>query len=133
MYPQTPQIPYSNDPTAPITYAQPPQNRRMPWLTIGACVTGALGLALGIMAIILFLSYRGSATGQINQLSRALDQAQSKVASDYSTVSGQISNINDQLSPLNEFGVYDQVCSQDFTGPNGPAAYTFPCAQQKSG
>ena len=133
MYPQTPQIPYSNDPTAPIAYPQSPQDRRMPWLTIGAWVTGVLGLAVGVMAIILFLSYRSSASGQIDQLSRALDQARSNAASDYSTMSGQISNINDQLGPLNEFGVYDQVCSQDFTGPNGPAAYTFPCAQQKNG
>ena len=85
------------------------------------------------MTIFLFVSYRGSATGQINQLSRALDQAQSKAASDYSTVSAQISSINNQLSPLNRFGIYNQVCTQDFTGPNGPAVYTFPCAQQKSG
>jgi hypothetical protein len=85
------------------------------------------------MAIIVFLSYPGSATAQIDQLSRTLDQARSKATSDYSTVSGQINNINDQLGPLNGFGVYGQVCSQDFTGPNGPAAYTYPCAQQKSG
>jgi hypothetical protein len=50
------------------------------------------------MTIFLFVSYRGSATGKINQLSRALDQAQSKAASDYGTVSAQISSINNQLS-----------------------------------
>ena len=54
--------------------------------------------------------------------------AQSKSDSSLSSLSGKVTGIDNALAAL---APYSTVCSQDLTGPNGPAAFYFLCTDQK--
>jgi hypothetical protein len=104
---------------------------RINWATAGAYITAALGLGIAIAVTALFLSYRGTVATQMSQLRQALStaqSAQSKSDSSLSGLSGKVTGIDNALAAL---APYSTICSQDLTGPNGPAAFYFPCTDQK--
>src|SRR6266567_6347380 len=99
---------------------------RINWATAGAYITAALGLGVAIAVTALFLSYRETVATQMSQLRQALStaqsaqSAQSKSDSSLSDLSGRVTGIDNALAAL---APYSTVCSQDLTGPNGPAAF----------
>lgn len=104
---------------------------RINWATAGAYITAALGLGIAIAVTALFLSYRETVTTQMSQLRQALStaqSAQSKSNSGLSGLSGKVTGIDNALAAL---APYSTICSQDLTGPNGPAAFYFLCTDQK--
>ena len=50
--------------------------------------------------------------------------------SSLNSLSGKVGNIGAEVNYLSQ---YATACSMDFTGPNGPAEYWLPCANQKAG
>jgi len=120
--------PHDYIPTAVIHDQRTP---RINWAAAGAYITAALGLGIAIAPTELFLSYRETAATQISQLRQALStaqSAQSKSDSSLSSLSGKVTGIDNALAAL---APYSTVCSQDLTGPNGPAAFYFLCTDQK--
>lgn len=100
-------------------------------LVMLAAIAGLLGLLLGVASLALLVSYRSTATAQMNQVRQELTQAQSslyKAQSDYSGLSNKISAIDAAMSAL---APYSKVCSTDLTGPNGPAQFFFMCRDTK--
>jgi hypothetical protein len=107
------------------------RSMRINWATAGAYITAALGLGIAIAVTALFLSYRGTVATQMSQLRQALStaqSAQSKSDSSLSALSRKVTGIDNVLAALVP---YSKICSQDLTGPNGPAAFYFLCTDQK--
>ncbi len=103
-------------------------------LVIFAVIAGLFGLALSAASMTLLVSYRSTATAQINQMRQELGQeqsnlskAQSSDAGSYNGLSGKVSAINTAMAAL---APYSKVCSTDLTGPNGPAQFWFLCSDQ---
>jgi type VII secretion effector (TIGR04197 family) len=120
--------PHDYIPTAVIHDQRRP---RINWAAAGAYITAALGLDIAIAVTALFLSHRETAATQISHLRQALSTAQSaqpKSDSSLSGLAGKVTGIDNALAAL---APYSTVCSQDLTGPNGPAAFYFPCTDQK--
>jgi len=61
-------------------------------------------------------------------LRQALSTAQSAQSKSESSLSEKVTGIDNALAAL---APYSTVCSQDLTGPNGPAAFYFLCTDQK--
>jgi len=102
-----------------------------PRLVIFAAIAGLLALAVSAASVTLFLTYKSSAETQIRQLQQAVANAQADNQSNASSLNsqaGKISSINAALSAL---APYSKVCSQDLTGPNGPAQFFFMCSDTK--
>jgi hypothetical protein len=102
-------------------------------LTIFAAIAGLLGIAVSAASMALFLTYKSSAETQIRQLQQAVYNAQADNQSNASSLSsqaGKLSSINAALSAIAQFS---KVCSQDLTGPNGPAQFFFQCTDTKPG
>jgi len=104
-------------------------------LVMLAAIAGLLGLLLGVASLALLVSYRSTATAQMNQMRQELsqeqsnlDKAQSGNASSISGLSNKISAIDAAMSAL---APYSKVCSTDLTGPNGPAQFFFMCSDTK--
>jgi hypothetical protein len=124
---------YVNQPHGYIPTAVIHDQRRLRinWATAGAYITAALGLGIAIAVTALFLSYRGTVATQMSQLRQALgtaQSAQSKSDNSLSGLSGKVTGIDNALAAL---APYSKICSQDLTGPNGPAAFYFLCTDQK--
>ena len=98
-------------------------------------VVSVAAVALAVAAITLLVLTRNSTAAQISQMQQELTAEQAKVAAlsqaesgntgQLHGMSGKISTIDNALTYLGQF---DQSCTQDFTGPNGPAEYWFLCA-----
>src|SRR5437773_10012807 len=115
-------------PTAVIHDQRRPRINRA---TAGAYITAALGLGIAIAVAALFLSYRGTVAAQMSQLRQAPSTAQSaqpKNDSSLSGLAGEVTGIDNALAAL---APYSKICSQELTGPNGPAAFYFLCTDQK--
>jgi len=123
---------FSEPITAVVHTASPP--RRVRWGVIGPLCVGAVGVMLAAATLALFLIWKGSVTVQISQLRAQLATAQSSEAGASSGLSGLTSRLNgvsrDVTALQSQFGGYTYVCSQDLTGPNGPAVFVFPCQQK---
>jgi hypothetical protein len=123
---------YSESATAIITTAQ--ARPRIRWATAGPLFVGAMGLLLASATLALFLVWKGSVAVQMSQLRAELATAQSSEAGASSGLSGLTSRLNgvsrDVTALQTLFGGYSYVCSQDLTGPNGPAVFVFPCEQK---
>jgi cytochrome c-type biogenesis protein CcmH/NrfF len=102
-----------------------------------AYLVAVAALAVACFALALFFGNRASETSQIQQLGRALDSTRAQnaqLARSNSKLAGQVSGLDNLISPLIPLGVYTDRCSQYFTGPNGnPATYELPCAAKTSG
>lgn len=135
MFPQTP--PYNdrsqaayNGHTIPVGYPKP--QRHIPWLMIGAYLAAFLGVAIGAVCLTLLLSYKAtaetqihSAQSQVRAMSQALNGARSANQGNYNNLNGKLDAIASVLAP------YNMSCSQDLTGPQGPATFYFLCTDTK--
>jgi hypothetical protein len=105
------------------------------WTTLGPILVGALGLMLAAATLTMFLLWKGSVAVQIGQLRSQLTTAQAQATTASTGVAGVSRRLDGTSHDVNELqalvGSYSFVCSQDLTGPNGPAMFVFPC-QQKS-
>jgi len=128
---------YVNQPNDYIPTAVIHDRRRLRinWATAGAYITAALGLGIAIAVTALFLGYKGSVAGQMSQLRQEVAKAQSAAksanarnAGSINSLSGKVASLGKATSVLSQFGM---VCSQDLTGPNGPAQFFFPCSDQR--
>jgi hypothetical protein len=120
--------PFSEPVTAVVHTVPPP--RRVRWGVIGPLFVGAAGVMLAAATLALFLVWRGSVTGQISQLRAELATAQSGEAG-LSGLTSRLNGVSRDVTALqSQFGSYAYVCSQDLTGPNGPAVFVFPCEQK---
>jgi hypothetical protein len=123
---------YSQPVTAVIHHAPP--LRRVRWGVIGPLLVGAVGVMLAAATLALFLIWKGSVTVQISQLRAQLATAQASEASNGAGLSGltrRLDGMNRDVTALESLvGGYTYVCSQDLTGPNGPAVFVFPCQQK---
>ena len=101
----------------------------------GAYAIAVLALVAVAVTLAMFLSYKGSASAQLAQMrrqltttSQELKNAWSANASSYNGLSGKVSSLGTVVGSLAN---YAMVCTQDLTGQNGPAAFYFPCTDQK--
>lgn len=124
--------PYSEPVTAVVHHAPPA--RRIRWATAGPLLVGAVGVILAAATLAVFLVWKGSVTAQIDQLRNELTSAQSQAASTSTGLSGlsqRVAGMNRGMTALESLvGGYTSVCSQDLTGPSGPAQFYFPCQQK---
>jgi len=129
--------PYSNQTTGRVFLHQFKHGQGSGRLALFATIAGVLGLALGVISLALFLSYRGSATAQIHQMQRELAKTQSTLAKVQSgsanSLTGLASQVSGMNATLNGLAQFNSVCSQDLTGPNGPAQFFFACTDKKPG
>jgi hypothetical protein len=102
-----------------------------------AAAAALLSLTLAAAALTMLLLNGGSTATQIRQMQQeltaeqsALSQAQASGNGQYRGLSGKITSIDTALDYLGQF---DQTCTQDFTGPNGPAEYWFLCSSHLPG
>jgi hypothetical protein len=124
--------------TAPVNavvrYARPIPPPRVRWSVVGPLLVGAVGVMLAAATLALFLMWRGSVAVQISQLRSELVTAQTTGASNGAGLSGMTRRLDGMgrgLTALQALvGGYTYVCSQDLTGPNGPAVFVFPCQQR---
>jgi hypothetical protein len=100
-------------------------------LAVFAAVAGLLGLALGVIALALLLSYRGTATAQIRQLQQAVASAQAGNASTARSLNGVSGRVSGMASTVNAIAQFDMACSQALTTSNGTGEFYFPCTDQK--
>jgi hypothetical protein len=121
----------------PVTAAVPhaaPVRQKVRWATAGPLLVGALGVALAAFTLAMFLAWKSSEATQISQLQRELTAAQSQAASTSTGLSGltqRVGGMNRYVAALEGLvGSYTFVCSQDLTGPSGPAVFYFPCQQK---
>ena len=124
--------PHTEPLTAVIRTA--PLARRNRWATIGPLFVGAVGLMLAAATLAMFLIWKGSVTVQISQLRSELAKAQATEASNGAGLAGlteRVRGTNREVAGLESlFGGFGDVCSQDLTGPSGPAVFLFPCQQK---
>jgi hypothetical protein len=106
-------------------------------LVILAATAALLSLALAAAALTMFFLNRDSTAAQIRRMQQtiaseqsALSQAQSSSAGQYRNLSGRITSIDNALTYMGQF---NSTCTQDFTGPDGPAEYWFPCSAKLPG
>jgi type II secretory pathway component PulM len=126
------------DHTIPIAYPDqraPRQQRSSRPQMQGAYAIAVLALVAVAVTLAMFLSYKGSASAQLAQMrrqfttmSQELKNARSANASSYNGLSGKVSSLGTVVGSLANYGM---VCTQDLTGQNGPAAFYFPCTDQK--
>ncbi len=100
-------------------------------LVIFAAIVGLLGLALGAASLAFFLSYRSSVTAQMQTIRQELNQAQSSLSSNSSSVNGLSNKISAINAAMAAIAPYNQVCSQALIGQNGPATFYFMCSDLK--
>ena len=72
------------------------------------------------------MAYKNAVSGQLSQISQAVRHEQSDRASGYNSLNGKITAAD---RAINGFMQFSLLCSQDLTGPNGPAQFDFPCKQ----
>ena len=106
-------------------------------LVIFAAAAAVLGLMIAAAAMTMFLLNKNSTAAQVRQLQHELTAEQStlsqaRASSDgqYHSLSGKITSID---NALNYLGQFNTTCTQDFTGPNGPAEYWFLCSNKLPG
>ena len=130
MYPQQPDYaPHHTMPTAGVMRRQQPNDRRL----IGAYILAAVGAGVAIACLLLLLSYKNIAAGQMTQLRHAVTSAQTAQAKDARNIkdlSGRVDGAEGQLSVL---APYSTTCSTDLEGPNGPTRYFFACSPRQPG
>jgi hypothetical protein len=120
--------------TEPITAVihHGPPARRNRWATAGPLLVGAVGVMMAAVTLAMFLIWKGSVTVQISQLRHELTAMHSQAASTSAGLSGLSRRIDGVSGDVNALGAmlggYSAVCQQDLTGPNGPAAFDFPCS-----
>ena len=100
---------------------------------IFAALAALVALAVSTASITLLLQYRDTAQAQIGQLQRAVASAQaaSKGRASVSQVDGLAGKVNVISTAVSALAPFNQVCSQDLTGANGPAQFYFACTDQK--
>src|SRR5260370_19453723 len=131
MQSQTPRSAYNDHARRVPAFRPGPPSRKAPWLALGAYFAGFLGVALAAVCLALFLSYRSTATTQIRQLQEAAASAQVDNQSNISSLNALSGKVNTIDAGMAALAPYDQVCSQDLTGANGPAQFFFLCTDQK--
>jgi hypothetical protein len=106
----------------------------MPWWGLAGVAFGIVGLVAGIVSLLLFLGFRSDAMTQIQHLGQTVTAVRAQEAQDasgYQGLAGQVNGLGGMISPLRPLGKYATVCSTDLTGSHGPAAYYFPCTEDK--
>jgi hypothetical protein len=124
---------YNSQPVTAVVHTAPPP-RRVRWGVLGPLLVGAMGVLLAAATLALLLVWKGSVTVQISQLRAQLVTAQATEAGNGAGLSGmtrRLDGMNRSVTALESLvGGYTYVCSQDLTGPNGPAVFVFPCQQK---
>jgi hypothetical protein len=100
--------------------------RQIDWKTLGAYALAALGVGFGIACLLLFIGYKNTVSGQLSHIGQAVQNEQSARANEYKSLNGKVAATDSVINDLTQFS---SVCSQDLTGPNGPAQFDFPCKQ----
>jgi hypothetical protein len=120
---------YSRPPDIPGSRGWP--RWALPVTTAIACIS--LGVAIAAVAVLL--SWKSASTAQAdrmqNQLATVSSQLQAARTANSASVGGlaaKVSSIDAAMAALAQF---NQVCSQDLTGANGPAQFFFLCTDQK--
>ena len=104
-------------------------------LVIFALIAGLLGIAVGVASLTLFLSYKSTVTAQMREMRQAVAQEQSSLSKAQSGNASSVSGLSSKVTAIGAgmaaLAPYSSVCSQDLTGPNGPAQFYFLCTDQK--
>lgn len=100
--------------------------RRIDWKSLGAYALAAIGVGFGIACLLLFMAYKNTVSTQFGQISHAVQHEQADRTSGYNSLNGKIAATDSVINDLTQFS---SICSQDLTGPNGPAQFDFPCKQ----
>jgi hypothetical protein len=106
----------------------------MPWWGLAGVAFGLVGLLAGIVSLVLFLGFRSTAMTEIQHLGQSLAAVRSQSAQNtnsYQGLAGQANGLGGMISPLLPLGKYSTVCTTDLTGSHGPAAYYFPCTDDR--
>ncbi len=118
-------------PTAPASFLSrgelPGQPGRLPdrvknILLIAAFVFLAAGLAVALLIDVQNQSGVAALKAQNKHLNSQVSTLKSKEHNDYTTNSGEITDLGQMLLPL-----ATAHCSTDLTGPSGPTEYWFNC------
>ena len=104
-------------------------------LAIFAVITGVLGIALGAASLSLVVMYKSTVatqTAQIDQLQRAVSNAQTAGQANASTLSGLSGKVSVISSGMAAIAPFNQVCSQALVSQSGSTGlYYFPCSPAK--
>jgi hypothetical protein len=98
---------------------------------IGAYIVGVLGLAAAAVSLALFLSYKSSVTAQLGQMRQQASQANQTLATTRSEAASTYDALYAKINSVSSLAPYGMVCSQDFTGQDGPAQFWFPCTDRR--
>ena len=98
-----------------------------------ALIAGLLGIAVGVASLTFMLSYRSTAQAQIRQLQAAVANAQAGNQGNAQQLNGLSNKITGIDAGMAAVAQFNQVCSQDLTGPAGPAQFWFACSDQRPG
>jgi hypothetical protein len=124
--------------SASKAYSRPPgdDSRGWPrWALPVTAVIACVSLGVAAAAVAVLLSFRSASTAQaarmqdqLASVSRQLQAARSASSASVGGLAAKVSSIDAALSALAQF---NQVCSQDLTGANGPAQFFFACTDTK--
>lgn len=108
------------------------------WLVIAAAAVAVLALMIAAAALTMLFLGKSSETAQLSQMRQqlaavqaagqtALSQAEAASSSQYRSLSGKVATIDGAIAYFEQFS---STCSQDFTGPAGPAEFWIPCSSK---
>lgn len=111
--------------------------KRVRWAQIAPYLAALVGVAVATAALALFLTWKGSMQAQVSQLRHEVASTQAQLSAAADSGQSQLSRLSRHVASMStavnaitlQVGPFRQVCTTDLTGPNGPAAFNFPCRQ----
>ena len=97
----------------------------IPWPVIGACLVSSAGLVISLIALMLLLSFRDSATARIWQISQGIAAYQSTNSANIATLSGELNEIQDELR---EMMTAPKACWRLTAPSGGKPGHASPCS-----
>jgi hypothetical protein len=99
----------------------------------GGVIVALIAMAVSAAALTFTFVSRSSADTQISRLQSQVATMNSELArtADTSTVNGLTGKVTSLENAMGAVGQFSTICSQDLTGPNGPAQFFFMCTDQK--
>ncbi len=94
-------------------------------------------MAVAVAALSLSLIWKGAMANQLSQVRHQVANTQAQLSAAADSGQSQLSRLSRHVASMSttvnaitlQVGPFRQVCTTDLTGPNGPAAFNFPCRQ----
>lgn len=100
---------------------------------MGAYIIAALGVGCACVCLWFLASFKQVYASQMAQTNHALATARAAQAKNANDVKGLSERFDGMAGVINAISAYNQVCSQDLEGQNGPTRFFFACTSQQPG